>query len=68
MPDIMPPEGSNVLLKDSDQKQEMDVGFADQSLPKSLEALEHKLMDEVMTLIKDQNDAEDEENARHREV
>lgn len=67
MPDIMPPEGSNVLLKDSDQKQEMDVGFADQSLPKSLEALEHKLMDEVMTLIKDQNDAEDEENARHRE-
>eukprot|EP01018_Ginkgo_biloba_P035443 Gb_06444 [translate_table: standard] len=68
MSDSMPPEGkANLGVKESEHKQEMDVGYGDQSLPQSLEALEQKLMDEIMILTKEQNDAEDEENTRHRE-
>jgi phage terminase Nu1 subunit (DNA packaging protein) len=34
----------------------------------SFEGLERKFFDEVMKLAKEQSDAEDVENARHREV
>ncbi|KAH9298924.1 hypothetical protein KI387_030606, partial [Taxus chinensis] len=67
MTDSIPPEGNNVMPKESAQKQEVSVGFEDQSLTKSLEAFEQNLMNEVMKLMKEQDDAEDEENTRHRE-
>lgn len=67
MPQSIPAEGNNVLPKESNQKVEVDVSFEDQTLHKSFEAFEQKLVDEVMKLTKEQDDAEDEENTRHRE-
>jgi hypothetical protein len=49
-------------------EQDMELGFEDNSLPMSFEGLERKFFDEVMKLAKEQSDAEDVENARHREV
>ncbi|KAJ6717436.1 hypothetical protein OIU79_005588 [Salix purpurea] len=48
-------------------EQDMELGFEDNSLPMSFEGLERKFFDEVMKLAKEQSDAEDVENARHRE-
>ncbi|KAJ6900900.1 hypothetical protein NC652_026866 [Populus alba x Populus x berolinensis] len=48
-------------------EQDMELGFEDNSLPMSFEGLERKFLDEVMKLAKEQSDAEDVENARHRE-
>ncbi|GLJ47747.1 hypothetical protein SUGI_1008460 [Cryptomeria japonica] len=67
MPDSIPSDGNNALPKESNQKLEVDAGFEDQTLPKSFEAFEQKLMDEVMKLTKQQDDAEDDENTWHRE-
>ncbi|KAL9388320.1 hypothetical protein Peur_016925 [Populus x canadensis] len=49
------------------REQDMELGFEDNSLPMSFEGLERKFFDEVMKLAKEQSDAEDVENARHRE-
>ncbi|XP_010263065.1 PREDICTED: uncharacterized protein LOC104601440 [Nelumbo nucifera] len=48
-------------------EQDMEVGYEDNPLPQTFEALEQKFNDEIMKLTKEQNDAEDAENARHRE-
>eukprot|EP01018_Ginkgo_biloba_P010743 Gb_11503 [translate_table: standard] len=60
-------EKSNKDLKGSEHERGIDAGYEEPSLPQTLEALEQKFMDEIMKLTKDQNDAEDEENMRHRE-
>lgn len=46
----------------------MDVGFEDKPLSQTFEGLEQKFLDDIMKLAKDQSDAEDAENARHKEV
>ena len=48
---------------------EVDVGHdQQQSMTMTIETLEHKFVQETMQLTKELNDAEDKENARHREV
>ena len=71
-----PPDPKNGLENQSNKEasrtqsheQDMELGFEDNSLPMSFEGLERKFFDEVMKLAKEQSDAEDVENARHREV
>ncbi|XP_058115596.1 uncharacterized protein LOC131258349 isoform X2 [Magnolia sinica] len=48
-------------------EQDMDVGYEESSLPQTFESLEQKFLDEIMKLTKEQQEAEDAENARHRE-
>jgi hypothetical protein len=48
---------------------EVDSGYDQkQSVKMNIESLEHKFVQETMQLTKELNDAEDKENARHREV
>lgn len=47
---------------------DMDVGFENNLLSQTLEDLEQKFHEDIMKLVKEQNDAEDAEHARHREV
>lgn len=46
----------------------MDIGYEDKPVQQTLEGLEKKFLDDIMKLTKEQNDAEDAENSRHREV
>ncbi|KAF8403394.1 hypothetical protein HHK36_011496 [Tetracentron sinense] len=48
-------------------EQDMEIGYEDNTLPQTVEGLEHKFLDDIMKLTKEQSDAEDVENARHRE-
>ncbi|XP_004251226.2 uncharacterized protein [Solanum lycopersicum] len=45
----------------------MDIGYEDKPVQQTLEGLEKKFLDDIMKLTKEQNDAEDAENSRHRE-
>ena len=47
---------------------DMEVGYEDNNLPQTFEGLEQKFIQDLMKLTKEQHDAEDAENARHREV
>ncbi|KAJ0020719.1 hypothetical protein Pint_31680 [Pistacia integerrima] len=49
-------------------EEDMDVGYEGKPLSNSFEGLEQKFIDDIMKLAKEQNDAEDAENARHREL
>ena len=46
----------------------MEVGYEQNLLSQTLEGLEEKFLDDIMKLAKEQNDAKDAENIRHREV
>ncbi|XP_059664850.1 uncharacterized protein LOC132311127 [Cornus florida] len=48
-------------------EEDMDVGYDDNVLLQTFDGLEQKFLDDIMKLTKDQTDAEDAENARHRE-
>ncbi|KAJ0084366.1 hypothetical protein Patl1_30243 [Pistacia atlantica] len=48
-------------------EEDMDVGYEGKPLSNSFEGLEQKFIDDIKKLAKEQNDAEDAENARHRE-
>ncbi|KAF6169982.1 hypothetical protein GIB67_034374 [Kingdonia uniflora] len=48
-------------------EQDMEIGFEDNPLVQTFEGIEQKFHDEIMKLAKEQYDAEDAENARHRE-
>ncbi|KAF8397999.1 hypothetical protein HHK36_016925 [Tetracentron sinense] len=48
-------------------EQDMEIGYEDNPLPQTFESLEQKFLDEIMKLTKEQSNAEDAENARHRE-
>ncbi|KAM7526744.1 hypothetical protein LguiA_016646 [Lonicera macranthoides] len=48
-------------------EQDMEIGYEDKPSQLSYKALEQKLQDELLKLVMEQNDAEDKENARHRE-
>ncbi|KAK9284016.1 hypothetical protein L1049_012275 [Liquidambar formosana] len=58
----------NKEVKVQPHEQDMEIGYEDNP-PSSLtlEGLEKKFLDETMKLAKEQSDAEDVENARHRE-
>eukprot|EP00250_Pteridium_aquilinum_P020623 c24889_g2_i2 orf=528-1979(-) len=47
---------------------ERELGYDQQSSGQTLEGLEHSFVQETMQLTKELNDAEDKENARHREA
>ncbi|XP_009608557.1 uncharacterized protein [Nicotiana tomentosiformis] len=49
------------------REEDMDIGYEDNPVQPSLEGLEKKFLDDIMKLTKEQNDAEDAENFRHRE-
>ena len=46
----------------------MEVGYEQNLLSQTVEGLEKKFLDDIMKLAKEQNDAEDAENIRHRKV
>lgn len=48
-------------------EEDMDVGYEDKPLSQTFEGLEQKFLDDIMKLAKEQSDAEDAENARHKE-
>lgn len=49
------------------REEDMDIGYEDTRLSQSFEGLEQRFLDDIMKLVKEQTDAEDAENARHRE-
>lgn len=49
-------------------QEEMETGYEDNTLPQTFEGLEQKFLHDIMKLAKEQQDAEDAENARHRGV
>lgn len=49
-------------------EEDMDVGYEESNSSQTIEGLEQKFLDDIMKLSKEQNDAEDAENSRHREV
>lgn len=60
-------EKESGITKDQDLAPDMESGYGQQSMPQTLEALEHRFVQETMELTKELNDAEDKESARHRE-
>lgn len=60
--------GSNQEQRVHPQEQAMEVGFEDSAAPQTLERLDRSFHNDIMKLMKEQDDAEDSENARHREV
>ncbi|OWM69056.1 uncharacterized protein LOC116211817 [Punica granatum] len=57
---------SNIRSQSSHDK-EMNAGYEKMPLSETFEGLEQKFLDDIMKLSKDLHDAEDAENARHRE-
>lgn len=49
-------------------KEDTDLIYEANNLSSTYEGLEQKFLDDILKLSKEQNDAEDVENARHREV
>ena len=49
-------------------EEDMDIGYEDKPVLQTFEGLQQRFLDEITKLAKEQNDAEDAENARHREV
>lgn len=50
------------------REEDIGIGYEDNLLSQTFEGLEQRFLDDIMKLVKDQADAEDAENARHREV
>ncbi|XP_052186622.1 uncharacterized protein LOC127797617 [Diospyros lotus] len=48
-------------------EEDMNIGYEDNPLSQTYEGLEQRFVDDIMKLSKEQADAEDAENARHRE-
>lgn len=48
-------------------EEDMDIGYEDNPSSRTFEGLEQRFLDDIMKLSKEQTDAEDAENARHRE-
>lgn len=49
------------------REEDMDIGYEDNPSSRTFEGLEQRFLDDIMKLSKEQTDAEDAENARHRE-
>lgn len=50
------------------REEDTNVGYEDKPMLQTFEGLEKRFIDDIMKLAKEQTDAEDAENARHREV
>ncbi|KAL1825699.1 hypothetical protein DCAR_0313876 [Daucus carota subsp. sativus] len=48
-------------------EEDMEIGYEDKPMLQTFEGLEQRFLDDIMKLAKEQTDAEDAENARHRE-
>lgn len=60
---------ANIDPRLQSHEQDMEIGYEDNKPGKlTFEGLEKKLLDEMMKIINDQNDLENEEIARHKEV
>lgn len=59
--------GSNQEARVHPQEQDMEIGYEDNPAMPSLEGLEQKFRDDIMKLTKEHIEAEDAENARHKE-
>lgn len=59
---------NNSDLRSRPHEEDMDVGYENKPLSQTFEGLEQKFLDDIMKLAKEQSDAEDAENARHKEV
>lgn len=59
---------SNSDTRSQTHEENMDIGIEGNALLQTFEGLEQKFHDDIMKLAKEQNDIEDAENARHREV
>ncbi|XP_059664949.1 uncharacterized protein LOC132311183 [Cornus florida] len=57
----------NKKMRLQSHEQDMEISCEDKPLPLTFEGLERKFRGEIMKLMKEQCDAEDLENARHRE-
>lgn len=55
-------------LRSQPHEEDMDIGYEDNRVVQTFEGLEQRFLDDIMKLNKEQTDAEDAENARHREV
>ncbi|KAK8582183.1 hypothetical protein V6N12_072375 [Hibiscus sabdariffa] len=60
-------EKQNAEHRSRPHDENMEVGYEQNLLPPTLEGLEKKFHEDIMKLAKEQNDAEDAENTRHRE-
>ncbi|KAI7732399.1 hypothetical protein M8C21_025797 [Ambrosia artemisiifolia] len=54
-------------LRSLPREENMEIGYEDNVAGQTFEALEQRFYDDILKLTKEQNDAEDAENARHRE-
>ena len=61
-------EKQNNSDKRSQRKEDVDIGYEENPASQTFQSLEQKFHDEITKLAEEQNDAEDTENARHREV
>lgn len=59
---------SNSDTRSQTHEENRDIGFEGNPVLHTFEGLEQKFHDDIVKLAKDQNDTEDAENARHREV
>lgn len=60
-------EKQNADPRSRSHDENMEVGYEQNFLSQTLEGIEKKFLDDIMKLAKEQNDAEDAENSRHRE-
>ncbi|CBI24405.3 hypothetical protein AAG906_010573 [Vitis piasezkii] len=58
---------SNNDPRSQPHEEDMDIGYEDNPLSHTFEGIEKKFHDDLLKLAKEQTDAEDVENARHRE-
>ncbi|KAD7477654.1 hypothetical protein R6Q59_007409 [Mikania micrantha] len=54
-------------LRSLSHEENMEIGYEDNVAGQTFEALEQRFYDDILKLAKEQNDAEDAENAHHRE-
>lgn len=54
-------------LRSQPRDDDTEIGFEDKAVYQTFEGLEQRFYDDILKLTKEQNDAEDAENARHRE-
>ncbi|XP_022943334.1 uncharacterized protein LOC111448131 [Cucurbita moschata] len=66
-PKLVLEKGSNSDLRFQSHGKNMESRFGDGLLPQNFDGLEQKFIDDIINFSKEQSDAEDEENARHRE-
>lgn len=55
-------------MLDKQANKDLEIGYDDNNLPLTFDGLEQKFLQDFLKLSKEQQAAEDTENARHREV